>query len=398
MGLFEKIFKPKEYQQALKDAKGTFEMLTAYRPVFTSWNGAIYESELVRGAIDARARHISKLKVELTGNAQPKLKTRMQFQPNPYMTYSQWLYRISTVLDCTNTCFLVPMLDDNTLEPIGYYPVLPQRASVIDYGGEAWLKYEFYNGKVGAIELSKCAVLTKYQYKSDFFGESQDALKDTMRVIHLQNDAIKEAVKNSSTFRFMAKLNNFTNGKDGLKKERDRFTRENLHEGSGLLLFPNIYDDIKQIDSKPFTVDNAQMNYIRENVNRYFGVNAEIMDNSASVDKMDAFFNGCVEPFSIALSQALTKAIYTQTEQAFGSKVVVNANRLQYMNTASKVQLAKELGDRGAMTINEIRELFNYEPIPDGDTAFIRGEYYTVQNKLTDTQETEGEENGTENN
>ena len=138
------------------------------------------------------------------------------------------------------------------------------------------------------------------------------------------------------------------------------------------------------------------MNYIRENVDRYFGVSAKVMNNSASVDELDSFFNGCVEPFSIALSQSLTKAIYSTTEQAFGSKVIVNANRLQYMNTASKVQLAKELGDRGAMTINEIRELFNYEPIPDGDVAFIRGEYYTVQNKITDTQE--GEENGTENN
>ena len=396
MGLFEKIFKPKEYKQALDNAQGTFKMLTAYEPVFTSWNGAIYESELVRSAIDARARHISKLQVVLTGNAQPKLKTRMQFQPNPYQTYSQWLYKISTILDCTNTCFIVPMLDDDTLETIGFYPVLPHRATVIDYGGEAWLKYDFYNGKTGAVELAKCAVLTKHQYKSDFFGDNQDALKDTLRVIHLQNEAIREAVKSSSSFRFMAKLTNFTNAKDGLKKERDRFTKENFTGEGGLLLFPNTYDEIKQIDSKPFTVDSAQMNYIRENVDRYFGVSAKVMNNSASVDELDSFFNGCVEPFSIALSQSLTKAIYSTTEQAFGSKVIVNANRLQYMNTASKVQLAKELGDRGAMTINEIRELFNNEPIPDGDVAFIRGEYYTVQNKITDTQE--GEENGTENN
>ena len=39
--------------------------------------------------------------------------------------------------------------------------------------------------------------------------------------------------------------------------------------------------------------------------------------------------------------------------------------------------MAKELGDRGAILIDEIRELFNYAPLPDGagQVAPIRGEY-----------------------
>ena len=42
--------------------------------------------------------------------------------------------------------------------------------------------------------------------------------------------------------------------------------------------------------------------------------------------------------------------------------------------------MAKELGDRGVLMIDEIRELFNYEPLPDGtgQHAPIRGEYYMV--------------------
>ena len=47
------------------------------------------------------------------------------------------------------------------------------------------------------------------------------------------------------------------------------------------------------------------------------------------------------------------------------------------MSTSQKVEMARELGDRGAMLIDEIRELFNYEPLPDGagQVAPIRGEY-----------------------
>jgi len=69
--------------------------------------------------------------------------------------------------------------------------------------------------------------------------------------------------------------------------------------------------------------------------------------------------------------------MFTERERAQGTSFSVNANRLQYMSVPQKVQMAKELGDRGAILIDEIRELFNYEPLPDGagQVAPIRGEY-----------------------
>ena len=70
-------------------------------------------------------------------------------------------------------------------------------------------------------------------------------------------------------------------------------------------------------------------------------------------------------------------AMFSERERAQGTKIVANANRLQYMSVTQKVQMAKELGDRGAILIDEIRELFNYAPLPDGagQVAPIRGEY-----------------------
>ena len=72
--------------------------------------------------------------------------------------------------------------------------------------------------------------------------------------------------------------------------------------------------------------------------------------------------------------------MYSLKERSNGNEFVANANRLQYMSTSAKVQMAKELGDRGAMLIDEIRDLFNYPPLPDGSgqQAPIRGEYYFV--------------------
>ena len=116
MGLFDSVFRPrkaKESNRALNESTGFFQTLTAYQPTFTSWNGMIYESELVRAAIDARARHISKLKVEIQGSANPKLQAKMRLAPNQYQTYSQFLYRTSTILDCNNTVFITPVFDES---------------------------------------------------------------------------------------------------------------------------------------------------------------------------------------------------------------------------------------------------------------------------------------------
>ena len=397
MSLLDAIFRPKEAKKsedALREAKSFFQTLTAYAPVFTNWSGAIYESEIVRAAIDARARHISKLKVETVGTANPSLQSKLMQGPNQWQTWSQFLYRVSTILDITNNCFIVPVFDERMIIT-GIFPVLPSSCSLVEYDGEVWLRYQFANGQFAAVEFRKCALLTKHQYESDFFGDRNTPLKETMQLIHIQNQGIEEGVKNSATFRFMATLNNFSSAED-LKKERERFTETNLSTSSksgGFLLFPNTYKDIKQIDVKPYAIDADQMKQIRENVFNYFGVNEDVLTNAAGSEKLEAFFDGAIEPFAIQFSEAITKMLFSERERAQGSYIIANANRLQYMSTSEKVSMARELGDRGAILIDEIRELFNYPPLPDGagQVAPIRGEY-----KATDELTTGGNEDAEE--
>lgn len=381
MSLLEKIFRPaeaKKSEEALSEAKSFFQTLTAYAPVFTNWGGAIYESEIVRAAIDARARHISKLKVETTGTANPSLTSKLALGPNKWQTWSQFLYRVSTILDVNNTAFIVPVFDDR-MSITGVFPVLPAMCSLVEYEGEIWLRYQFANGQYAAVEFSKCAVMTKHQYKSDFFGDSNFPLRETMQLIHIQNQGIQEGVKNAATFRFMATLNNFSNAAD-IAKERKRFTENNLStesEAGGFLLFPNTYKDIKQIDVKPYSVDADQMKQIRENVFNYFGVSEDVLQNKAKPEDLEAFFDGAIEPFAIQFSEVLTKMLFSERERSLGSYLIANANRLQYMSNTQKVAMARELGDRGAIMVDEIRELFNYAPLPNGagQVAPIRGEY-----------------------
>ena len=399
MSLLDKIFRPndaKKSEDALRDARAFFQTLTAYAPVFTNWGGAIYESEIVRASIDARARHISKLKVEVNGSANPSLQAKLRLGPNQWQTWSQFLYRVSTILDVNNTAFIVPVFDERMIIT-GIFPVLPSSCSLVEYNDEIWLRYQFSNGQYAAVEFRKCAILTKHQYRHDFFGDSNRALRETMQLIHIQNQGVEEGVKNAATFRFMAQLNNFASAED-LAKERKRFTEANLSTESksgGFLLFPSTYKDIKQIDVKPYSADADQMAQIRENVFNYFGVSEEVLQNKAKAEDLEGFFDGCIEPFAIQFSEALTKMLFSERERAQGSFLIANANRLQYMSTAQKVQMAKELGDRGAILIDEIRELFNYAPLPDGagQVAPIRGEYKATD-ELGGSDDTEDNADG----
>ena len=390
MGLFDAIFRPdraKESQKALKEAKGFFTTLTAYRPAFTTWNGAIYESLIIRSSIDARARHISKLKVETYGTANPSLQSKMRLAPNQWQTWSQFMYRVSTIVDVYSNCIITPVFDDY-MTITGYYPILPTRCEIIDYKGEPWLRYKFSNGQIGAVEFKKCAILTRHQLKNDFFGEPNDALDETMKLLHIQREGVEEAVKNTSTFRFMAKLSQFAKP-DDLKKEAQRFTKDNLStesEAGGFLLFPSTYSDIKQIDVKPYTVDADQLKLIYSNVYNYFGVNEDILQNKAIGDSWSAFYEGAVEPFAIQFSETMTKAMFSERERAQGSGIIATANRLQFMSNADKLTISSTMLDRGVMSINEIRDIWNLAPVDDGDRRIIRGEYYDATNKLEETE------------
>lgn len=384
MGLFDAIFRPNKEQQ--KAAYSEFyKTLTPYKPVFHSWQGSIYESELIRAAIYARARHISKLKFESRGAAKPNLQAKLAQGPNQWQTWPQFLARTSTILDIHNTAFIVPVKDKN-LNTTGYYTVLPTRCEVVEYKGDPWLRYKFNTGEIGAVRLDECVILTQHQYRKDFFGESNVALEPTVKMIDLNKQGVEEAIKNGATFRFWAKMSNFSMDED-LKKEANRFGSLAFSgESDGMLLFPNTYTDIHQYDNKPYTVDADQMKQIQTNVYNYFGVNEDVLQNKAYGDSWSAFYEGCVEVFAVALSDGLTKAMYTDRERSTGNEVIFTANRLQYMSNADKLAVAAQLTDRGVFSINEAREVFNLAPVDGGDVRTIRGEYKNV-NELEGTND-----------
>ena len=391
MGLFDRLFgaRPKP----TGDYEGRYKMLNGYEPVFHRFGGNIYESELVRASIDAIARHCSKLTVTLSGTARPALQNKLKHAPNELQTWGQFLYRLATILYVHNTAFIMPVYDIFG-EPSGVFAVLPESCEVVQYGEQKtpYLRYRFGNGETAAIELEYCGIMTRYQYRSDIFGETNKALLPTMDLIAMQNQGIREGVRSAATYRFMAKLSNFAKAED-LAKERQRFTAENFSRdahGGGLLLFPNTYSDVKQIEAKPFVVDADQMAVINREVFDYFGVNEDVLQNKAYGDAWAAFYEGCVEPFAVQFSDVMTKMLFTLRERSTGNSVMATANRLQYMSNADKLAVSAQLLDRGIMSINDVREIWQLPPVEGGDARVIRGEYYNADAKVGEGGENNG--------
>ena len=384
MGLFDFLFKNKP--EPVGDYKGEWKMLNGYEPHFSTFGGNIYESELVRASIDAVARHVSKLSVQTYGAAKPKLQNKLKHGPNELQSWSQFLYRLATILYVHNTAFIVPVFDIYG-ETSGIYAALPDKCEIVQYGENKvpYLRYKFGWGETAAIELELCGIMTRHQYKSDMFGDTNRALLPTMDLIKMQNQGIQEGVKSAATYRFMAQLSNFAKAED-LAKERQRFTSENFGKDAnsgGLLLFPNTYQNVKQVEVKPFVVDADQMSVINRAVFDYFGVNEDVLTNKAYGDAWSAFYEGAIEPFAVQFSEVMTRMLFTFREQSEGNYFMATANRLQYMTNADKLNVSATMMDRGIMSVNEVREIWQLPPVEGGDVRIVRGEYYNADEKIT---------------
>lgn len=374
MGAFNKLFGKAKLKKQLG---GYFQMLDGYTPVFSTYDGGVYEMELTRSCIHTFANHCSKLLPVVSGANARRYQTLLDGKPNPFMTAAQFVYKVATIYDTQNTCVIVPILDAAG-DVNGYYPVYPQQYELVDLGGEPYLRCTFPSGEKGTFELRECGIVSKYLYHSDLKGEDNTALRPTLQLLDVQNQGIQEGIKNSASFRFMATVGNFTKSSD-LTRERQRFVANNFGSDAGVLaLFPSNYTNVQQIQSHAQIVDPEQMQLIQTRVLNYFGCNEEVLQNKTVGDAWSAYYEGKIEPFALQLSQAMTSMTFSRLQQTRDNAIVWSANRLQYMTNADKLQVSSQLFDRGVLCLNDIMDIWQLPHVPDGDKRYIRKEYTEI--------------------
>lgn len=344
------------------------------RPYTTGWQGSMYQQVLVRSVIERSALAFSKMKPEIKGNARPSIRRAIETAPNQFQTWPQFLYRVMTLYLNNTTACVVPTYKPGTDIQNGFYPVPLVSAEVVDYGGEYWLRWSMPDGDQRAIELKYVAVLTRFQYQSDWFGDG-NILASTLSMLKAQEQAQLQSINDSAKIRFIGQLQGQVREED-MSKKRDRFAKDNFSEDNEtpLLLYDNTFTSIDQLKAQNWTIPSEEMERIENNVFDYFGINRKILQNAYDENAWDAYYEGILEPTAIALGDAMTKATFTMRERP-NNVIMFSANRLEYASAASKRNMNRDMTDRAIMTINEGRELLQLEPIEGGDIFILRGEY-----------------------
>ena len=396
MGFLDRIFNRSGFRRRAPRPEDFFKMFAGYTPVFTTAPESLYEMELIRAAIHSFASFCSLLKPEIKGTALEHMERHWQMSVNPFMDTSKFLYRLATILSVDNNVFIIP-LEGRNGQLAGFYPLMPKNSVIVESGGVLWLRYLFPNGQYAAIELDRVGIITQHQYTNNIFGDSNSALKATMQLIHTNNEGIISGIKSSANIRFLARINNMLDPGD-IKKERDRFSEENLSADnkSGMLIYDNKFSDVTQVENKPYNINAAQAKQITENVFNYFGTNEKILQNSFDEEGFNAYFEGKIAPFANQLSLVLSNMAFSRREIAHGNEIILTVNRLQYVSHKTKLELSTTGFDRGLLTRNEIRKMWGQPQVDDEDgfIFFIRKEYTRMADLGKDTSESGGNTGG----
>ena len=178
---------------------------------------------------------------------------------------------------------------------------------------------------------------------------------------------------------------------EDIKKNKDTFVKDYLNlENEGGIASLDSTQEFTPITMSPTITNYAQMKEFRENVYRYFGVNDSIVMSDYTESQMEAFYESRIEPFLVALSLELTRKIFTKREQGFDNHVVYESNRMQYASNATKLAMVA-LVDRGALTPNEWRQIFNLAPVEGGDVPIRRLDTAAVDEPVESVKEEENE-------
>ena len=362
------LFKPIKADQ--KKMYTQFQELGTYKSIFGLFGNDIYASDDVRTAIRALSEHTSKANPRCTDK---RIERLLQLNPNKYMNGKDFLAKVRNILEVKNTAFVYIERDD-TNKVIGFYPVPYQNFTALEYKDGLFIQFEFEGNAANnlVIPWEDLAVLRKDFLKSDISGEDNRPLFRPLEVVNTMDKGLENAVKSTANLRGIIKSTKAMLSPDDIRKQKEQFVADYLNiNNEGGIASLDATQEFKEINLKPTTASAEEQDTYRERIYRYFGVNEKIIKSSYSESEYDSFYESRIEPVLVALSLEFTRKIFTDREISFGAEVWYESNRLQFASAKTKISMVA-LVDRGLMTPNEYRALFNMAPYEGGDEFVLR--------------------------
>jgi HK97 family phage portal protein len=362
---FLNFFKP---LKSLKQAR--WRELGAYTAVFSPFGKDIWRSDLVRSCIRAISEHTSKANAV---SNKPEIAQLLNTKPNMYMNGKAFLTKIRNWLEVKNTAFIFINREPLTAKVLGFYPVPYESFEGIEAEGELFIKFYFAGSSERQLILpwADLAVMRKDYYSSDIWGDDNGAILEKLDIINTADQGVANAVKSTANLRGILKSTKAMLKREDIKEQQQQFIEDymNLSNNAGIASL-DASMDFQPIKMEPIVADSALVKEYRDDVFRYYGVNDKILMSQYSEDEMEAFYEARIEPFLVELGTELTRKVFTDRELALKNYIIYESNRIGYASNKTKLNMI-QLVDRGILTPNELRQVFNLAPYDGGD-EFIR--------------------------
>lgn len=386
MGLF--LRKGGKVTGIIANILGTYK--AKYRPILLSRGeylptGALRDNDIIGAVADGIAKNVGKLQPQVIRKDEKGMTIKndslarlLQLRPCPEMSTYDFLYRIASDLVYTSNSFSVIFYNDDFTRVTSIQPITTKSFRIFEDDKHNIL-FHFrwdYDGETHTVPYQNVIHLKARYNKKRFLGTTPDQeLKRTLDLIETSGEAVKNLVNRSNSLTGYLKYNNLADDEE-LKKLAKDFQEAymNSDNAGGVAAIDNTVE-FKEIAQKTPTVPTQQITFLRDNVYRYYGVNEKVLTSTLSDQEWISFYENVIEPIAIQLSLEFTFKLLSEREIGFGNKIEFTANLLQYATLQTRSTIGGEMYDRGAMTVNEYRELMYYGPVDDGDVRMVSLNY-----------------------
>ncbi len=356
-------------------------MVTTWGEHYYSWNGKLYDSDIVRACIRPKVKAIGKLvgkhirddpKGGMKVNPEPYIRFLLK-EPNPYMTGQQFQEKMAAQLCLNNNAFALIIRDVNGY-PEQIFPIPCAVAeAVYDKQGELFIKFTYQNGKSGTFAYTDIIHLRQDFNENDIFGSSQaKALSQLMECVGTIDQGIVKAVRNSGIIRWLLQFKSSMRPED-VKRNTDDFVKNYLSIESDTFGAAGVdaKADAKQIEPKDYVPNATITDRITDRIYSFFNTNKKIVQSDWNEDEWTAYYEAEIEPIAIQLSDVYTVRLFSRRERGCGNRIVFEASNLMCASLQTKLAF-QAMVDRGAMVPNEWRATMNLAPIEGGDQPIRR--------------------------
>ena len=380
------------------------KVLNGYQAVWTKYDGKIYDNVDVRACIDAIARNGAKLNPKHIRNGnkgieniEGEIQRIIGEQPNELQNTYYFLYYVITELITYNDAFIYIMRDKN-FKPIGLYPIHSGNYAIIEHKDKLYMKFNFGTGQHTTVSMKDIIHLKRFCDKDGLVGGSNKPIVEALSFKHVLDEGLINAIKTTLSIKGILKSTKALLKPEDVQEMRKKFIKDFIDnaDGSGIGGL-DATTEFKEVNLNPTIASDKQIETIDNKILNYFGVNNSIIQSKYSEDEWNAFYESVIEPIAIQMSLEFTNKLFTIYERQHGNKIVFTSNRLQYASNNTKINIARYMNNY--MTIDEIREIHNLPPLPNGEGQKVLQDLNHIDGskaneyQIGEKEENEGEDN-----